>query len=71
MVKKTKHQFERKGFVVKIIRSHPERTHWVGLASPVAKRQYAALFSTREEAQRCVVELRTVYEKLTAQIIPL
>jgi hypothetical protein len=71
MVKKTKHQFERKGFVVRILRSHPERTHWVGLASPVAKRKHAALFSTREEAQRCVAELRTVYENLTAKIIPL
>jgi len=67
----SKRPFERKGFVVKIIRSHPERTHWVGLASPVAKRQHAALFATREEAQRCVVELRTVYENLTAKIIPL
>jgi hypothetical protein len=71
VVKKTKHQFEKKGFLVKVIRSHPERTHWVGLASPVVKRQHAALFSTREEAQRCVAELRAVYKKFTAQIIPL
>ena len=71
MTKKTKHQFEKKGFVVKILRSHPERTHWVGLASPGAKRQHAALFDTREEAQRCVAELRTVYENLIAKIVPL
>ena len=71
MAKKTKHQFERKGFVVKVIRSHPQRTHWVGLASPVVKRQHAALFSTHEEAQRCVAELRTVYENLIAKIVPL
>ena len=68
---KNKYPFERKGFVVKVIRSHPQRTHWVGLASPVVKRQHAALFSTREEAQRCVAELRTVYENLIAKIIPL
>ena len=62
---------EKKGFVIKVIRSHPQRTHWVGLASPVAKRQHAALFDTREEAQRCVAELRTVYKTLIAKIIPL
>jgi len=66
-----KHLLKKKGFVVKVLRTHPNRTHWVGLASPVAKRKHAALFSTREEAQRCITELRAVYENFNAQIIPL
>jgi len=58
-------------FVIKITNRYPKRNHWVGPTCPVAKRVYAQVFNTKDDAQKCVDDLKLVYEKLSSQILPL